>query len=318
MEALAPPPKGTVVAAVALDSQSGCVADTAAALARRFDMDLRLVHVIEEEPLQPWVVEVPGYYYSLPIPEDALAARVADGRAKLAKLVEATHLGGRARGEVLVGDTEEALISYSKLHRANLLVTSCASEYGDFTGFLSTTIALMAHAPLPVLVVDTGRTPDFTRPGLAILVGDDLEAGSQEALRRTFELASKMPGSRVRQVNVHGRRRPLLHADADLLARDHEARRAKLCERGQPFRDRVAAKTDIEVDIREGDVVRELTASMADFKPDLLVVGRHKALKLRPFLIGKVPFRQTLKGPCAVLVVPPPEELYANLAFPAT
>ena len=31
---------------------------------------------------------------------------------------------------------------------------------------------------------------------------------------------------------------------------------------------------------------------------------------------GKLPFQQMLRGPSAVLIVPPAEELFANLAFP--
>lgn len=307
--------KGTIVAAVALDEHTDAVVAAAAALARRLDKALHIVHVVEEEPIQPWAFEVPAYFYYLPL-SDGLEERARGARERLVKIVEASRMQGRARGEILVGEPAEALITYCKLHRASLLVTSRAAAYGGTSGFMSTTLALMAHAPLPVLVIEPGHPPDFERPGLSIMIADDLEAGSEEAVRRAFDLAMRLPANRVRLVHAHGNHQAPLPGEESFRERDHDARRLKLTARGQPFRGLLPASVPVEIDIREGAVGVELAAAVADFQPDILVFGRHKALKIRPFLIGKVPFRQMLKSSCAVLVVPPPKELYTAIAAP--
>ena len=308
--------QGAIVAAVAFDEQSDAVVAAAAALARRLDKDLHIVNVVEEETMQPWAFEVTAYYYNLPLPCDSIEERVKTAAARLSILGEAFHAKVRVRSDVLVGEPAEMLMTYCKLHRASMLVTACASSYGELSGFFSTTLTLMAQAPLPVLVVGTRCASDLERSKLAIMVADDLEDGSEDAVSRTLDLALRLPAQRVRQVHVHGNHRPPRAGEESFRERDHEARRQKLSARASQIRALLPERMLIEIDIREGDVSAELAASVADFQPDILVFGRHKSLKFRPFLIGKVPFRQMLKSPCAVLVVPSSQDLYDRTGGP--
>lgn len=50
--------------------------------------------------------------------------------------------------------------------------------------------------------------------------------------------------------------------------------------------------------------------------PDIVVFGRHRMLKAKPYLIGRMGFRAMLEARRPVLMVPPQEQLYAALPFP--
>lgn len=326
--------KGVLVVAVAFDDLQEVLVQTATSLARAFEMEVRLVNVLDV-PVAPLFIDPTGYALAAYPIASAVDAMAQERRARLAKLAAGMGLEGRVRIDVIAGDTAGALGDYACLHRANLLLTGCSPRPALIPQGLSTALTLMAHAPLPVLVVGRECVFDAEKGALRILLADDLQAGSEEAARRAFELAKKRAGV-VRHLHVHGDFREILrdtwrdlaaahprlldvHHEAEaLLRQDSEVRLAALAARGAPYRAQAeAAGVTVETDCRLGKVLGELHDCVAEFRPDLLVFGRHRTVKGRPFVLGRAPFSAMLREHLPVLVVPPAAELYANLAFPA-
>ena len=208
MKELPPPARGTLVAALAFDDQIDQVITSANDLARRFALEIRFVHVVEEFAPEVWSTGISGLA-AVPAYPLMIQRRKNDARDRL---------------EEIVRDT-----------------------FRDFVA---------------------------THPALG--------TGAATA--------------------------------EHLLERDYADRKTNLSNRGQPYR---AHATAIESDIRSGNVLKELHTSIVEFNPDLIVFGRHHALKTRPYLMGRVPFRTMLLEKKAVLVVPPADALYANLGFPS-
>lgn len=338
MQTLPGSPRGVLVAAVAFDDQTDSLLETAVSLAERFDMEVRFVNVLDNLAMDPWVMEMPGNYMSMPIYRETQEKMVRERRKMLIELVDRVRLKARERAvaEVVSGDVPDSLIAYAKLHRANLILTACSSASYRITpkGF-STALSLMADAPLPVLVVNRERPLNFSAASLRLLLADDLQASTNEAAIRTYELAMRLGRCRVRQVHVHGDFRELIKESwSDLAGRypglsdasasdDPTAFATKkitdnLQARGLPYRQQAEQRgATLELDVRTGPVHDEIHQACQDFDPDLLIFGRHKFFRSRPFLVGRMSFRAMLHDQRPILLVPPSESLYANLPFPA-
>ncbi len=335
--ALMAPPRGVLVAAVAFDDQTEHLTRTVVSLAERFDMEARFVNVIDAMNADPWLMEMPTHYMALPLYRETQDKMILERRKLLSEVVSSTRLHARAHGEVISGDPAEAVVAYARLHRANMIVTACSSSsYRMIPKGFSTALSLMADAPLPVLVTSRERPLDFRSASLSILFCDDLQPSTHEAALRCFELAWRLGRSRVRQVHVHGDFRemvkdswsdmaahnPALAREHDspesFLSREYEERLSTLKGRGMPYRQRAEdAGVKIEVDVRTGKVHDEIHEATLAADPDLLVFGRHKFFRARPFLVGRMSFRAMLHEQRSVLMVPPSEALYTNLPFPA-
>ena len=337
MRALAAPPKGVVVCAISFDEEVDAFAHSALGLAERFDMELRFVNVLEAFATDPWVLDMPTNYVALPLYRETQAKLIGERRALLRALIDRLGASARIMGEVVSGDTADAIIAYAKLHRANLIVTTAGPRnYRFVPTALSTSMTLMAEAPLPVLIMSQERRVDFKAPSFRLMLADDLEPSTSEAARRTFELAAHLDGSVVRHLHVHGdfrelirdswldwtSRYPALTSGAEspeaLLDAEYHARLDKLAAQGLPYRDRaIEAGVTVQTDVRLGRVQEQIDDAIKEFDPHLLVFGRHRLFRTRPFLMGRMPTHAMLAGRRSVLLVPPAEALYANLPFPA-
>ncbi len=300
---LTAPPKGILVAAVAFDEQTETVAATAAALARRFDLEARFVHVVG--PISPdlMVADAPASWSGLSSYQDMLLENAKASRRRLGDLVDGLALGSRGFGDVIFGEIDTVLIEYAKLHRASVLMTGCSREYGVLEQSFSTALSLMAHAPMPVLVVSKEHRLDLSKEGLRILLADDLRPESEEVARRAFEVAADFAPARVRQVHVQGGN--VLNRAAAI-----EAMKARAIPQEAAA---AALGCEVERDVRLGKSLGELDHEIREFMPDLVVFGRHKAMRTRPFAIGRMPLRTMLHFGLPLMIVPPCKELYANL-----
>lgn len=331
-------PRGLVVAAVGFDSRSDAVLGTATSLARRFDLDLHLVHAVEPTLVQPWGMigasEIPYFPVYPRLDEEARE----DAAKRLTELARRLETPFRPTTATPYGLAPQAIVAEALAKRANLIVAGYdLAAYNVATRGLSTAAGLLASAPLPVLAVNTSAALDFAKPAFKLLVADDLGEGTAEAVRRAYELAAELPGSYLKQVHVHGDFRELFRTRwQDLLAQmptgpgrpasadalwetEHQAMLAKLRKQGLPFR-RKAEDAGVVID-QEARAARsvsdEFHTLVEELSPDLVVFGRHRTLKTRPFLLGRMPLRTMLKLGKPVLVVPPADELYAKLPFPA-
>lgn len=329
--------KGLAVVALAFDDRKEVLVQSAISLARRFGMSLKLIHGVEPPVYDTMVVETPTIV-SIPTPIlEETARQIKERRMEMTALVERLKkLRIDVSADVIEGDAVRSIISCATNLRANLILTACHPEKGRFLPQgLSTALSLMHEAPLPVLVV--GDSPiDFEAEHFRILVADDLQQSTQEAVRKCYELASHMPGSHVRHVHIHGDFREMLKETwQDLREKipglkevaptpetvwreDYEARLLALRRQSMPFRlSAEKNKVFIEPDVRTGSVQKEIENVVTEFKPQLAVFGRHRLLKTKPFLIGRVPLRTMVEFKNSILLVPPRDDLYSTLPFPA-
>lgn len=258
-------PRGLIVAAVAFDDKLEAVLETGAALARRFDLELRIVNVVGSLTPTFLYADAASSWQEMAGRQDLMRDAAHDVRARLAARLGSLGLGERGGVDAIFGAPDSAVIDYAK-------------------------------------------------------IADDLEPSTEEAVRRAFEIG-RLLGGRVRQLHVHGDFRELAHrighskSEISALARCEREARVEALERRAVAQRKLAEEQEVEVelDVRMGDVPTEIEASIREFEPDLVVFGRHKILRSRPFLIGRMPFQTMLKARRPVLVVPAAEQLYANL-----
>ena len=332
-----PPVKGPIVAALNFDPHADAVLATAVGLARRFGLPLRLVHVA------PSQVEMAAWDYSATLYHDpgylaAIDAEVAAQAAtRLAEVAATVPRDIAVTTAVPVGPAVPGIIAEATGSRANMIVVACAPErFTTVTAGFSTAIGLMHEAPLPVLVVNRERKFDVEKSALRLLLADDLQAPTAEAARVCYALAARLgTNTQVRHSHIHGDFRELVKDNwrefrafaqflpeptvppEEAMRREYDDRIARLKDRGQPWRSlaQEAGATTV-YDVRTGSVAGEIHHVVDEFDPDLVVFGRHRLLRTKPFLIGRMPFRTMLNDRRPVLLVPSRQELYTRLSFP--
>ncbi len=329
--------KGTLVVAVGFDERTPDLVASAQVLSQQFGLAIHFIHAIEPPVYDVMAIETPAVV-ALPLVVQEELARVAREREEQMNAVvrSCTQSGFVASGLCLEGDPVRTIINEAIRLRANLILTANnLGSDGFFPIGFSTSLSLLHDAPLPVMVLGKTKLSFSTQP-FKILIADDLTEGSREVVQKAYELASQVKGSKVRQVHIHGDLReslrdtwrdlrgklPFLESQDStpdsVWVQEYEARLAHLRQQGLPWRRRAEDQgVKIENDVRSGSVDKELTQSIADFKPDIVCFGRHRLLKARPFLVGRVPGRVMLQNQNTVLLVPPTKDLYAKLPFPA-
>lgn len=329
--------RGTLVAAVAFDRQTDTVIKTAVQLGRRFKLDVHLVNVTESLLYEPMIGDLPGYY-TIPGLVAEREAEIVDQRGReLARVVDQIAPDVNCTAKALVGDTVRTLIAEAEAKRANFILTACnPAEYRLLYRGFSTALGLMHEAPLPVLTVSDESPLNLLKDGARILIADDLRESTGEAVRKGYELAGELEHAVVRQVHVHGdfrelirdywldfkERTPGLRSSQEktlesLWNDEYQLRKDRLARHGMPFRgkaERAGAK--VELDVRTGAVHEQLHAAAAEFEPDILVFGRHRLLRAKPFLVGRMTAKAMLEEKRPVLSVPSESDLYAKLPFP--
>ena len=333
--------KGCAVVGLSGNETGQGLLSTAVTLARRFNIELHLVSIVEPIPFDLIAFDSPAYLAYPPVNLEIEAQRVKEREEALADIIKklAHNHGVSATGSVRSGGAAVNLISEAVSRHANLLLSGYDSEaFRTGASGFTTTLTLMHDAPLPVLAVPHARTIDFSKQNFRVLVADDLLDGTQEAARKAYELASSLPGSHLRHVHVYGDlqekitrtwkslvKRPGIHTEEapatnedEAIALEFKARKDRLSRQAYPFT-QLAEEQEVKVeyDLRSGSVDTELQVAIKDCNPDIAVFGRHHLLHKRPLLIGRVPFRAMLHSGCGVLMVPPRGDLYAAVPFPA-
>jgi len=338
MAPASPSTKGLALIATAFDAQTSALVASALTLARRFQVKLRFVSVVETQWENP-VIDTPYYGVSPLVLSEVREQELEERRGKMKELLAKLPADVVAEGDVFAGDATQGLIADAIVHGANLVMTAAnIDSYGTFTprGF-SKAMSLMAEAPLPVLVTSAQAPFDAGKPGFSILVSDDLQPDTEEAVRRGYELAAKLgKGTKLHHLHVHGDFREALGsvwseirtavearlgttegARDRILAAEEAARLERLAERpGAYGAEAKAAGVEVKRLSEIGQVGDAIHEAAVDIGADLLVFGRHKWLRARPFIIGRVPLTAMLKAGRPLLVVPAGKDLYAPVAFP--
>ncbi len=334
-------PRGCAVVGLSGSETGQGLIGSAVSLARRFDLKLHLVSVVEPIPFDLVAFDSPAYLAYPPVNLEIELQRVKEREQALLQMVR--ELGAKygldVTATVRAGAAAPNLIAEATARHANLIMTGYDAEaFRQGASGFTTTLTLMHDAPLPIIAVPHSRALDFAKPHLRLLLADDLQDSTKEATRKAYEFAASVPGSHLRHVHVFADlQEKLRHAwqvikershlqyggvgpttEDELLGLEIKSRKEKLRAQALPFaRAAEEHRVKIEYDLRSGGVERELNAALIDHAPDLVFFGRHRLIHTRPMLIGRVSFRAMLQSGTAVVVVPPRSELYAAVPFPA-
>lgn len=331
-------PRGSFVAAVGFDRQADTLVRTAVELARRFDLEIHLVNVTETMIYEPMIGDLPGYYTIPGLVAEREQFLVDQRQQDLQRIKDQIEGEVPVTVKAVIGDTVRSLISEAEARRANFLLTACnPSEYRLLYRGFSTALGLMHEAPFPVLTVSDETPLALDKKGVKMLVADDLRESTGEAVRKAYELAARLDSPVVRQVHVHGdfrelirdywhdfkERTPGIRTDGKTLESlwndEYQLRKDRLAKHGAPFKTLAErAGAQVELDVRTGAVHEQLHAAVQEFGPDLLVFGRHRLLRAKPFLVGRMTAKAMLEERKPVLSVPSESDLYAKLPFPGS
>lgn len=299
--------------------------DAAAHICRRTGMRLRLIAAVEP------IYETPGIFGLSKLYDFTEIGRTEDDRQKaevesaLARLADSLELKTKVEISVICGAPATSILKDAELSGASLIVSGAAKGGHNFVlKGLSTAIALMSDAPVPVLMISDACRVDFSRADLRILLADDLTEACERAALAALDLATAMGQTDVHHVYANAfsmasfaknvqklREMHRQDADSDIGPTDlWEKARGSLLERLRlraPGREQFlnAAGGHYFPEIRDGSVESVLEKAIEASAPDILAFGRHQSFHSRPFAIGRVPFQFMLSQDRPILVVPP-------------
>lgn len=302
----------------------------AATAAQRLGLGMRLVHGLDVRMYNVWI--------------DALSA--TEGvRARMATERERAEAEARAtlRDVAAALATETLLVGYEvrRDHGAAAVIgdaeerdtcviaTGLDREHGLMAAVGGVTpYGILTHSPRSVLAFGDDCTADFARARLRILIADDLRPDTLAAVHTGLALGVATGGANI--LHVHSFRD--LHEeliafvskksgangrDEDRLAFEEQLRsshRQNLMLRANRFPSQLAASGgSYEARVVEGTLDQCLVEAQEEFKPDLVVVGRHRPLHTRPLHVGQLPWERLLRLDAAILVVPPGETRFGRL-----
>lgn len=318
------PRNQAIVVGVSLDKKDELVVQSAAALARKLESPLELVHATQ--PIFNYmgagdVVVNPYYGYDRVI-NDMEDEEARQGLERIRKSLPADLQVGL---HVVRDYTSEALTTIATEVHAGLIVAGMGKRAGsNFLEGMSTAFSLAAHADVPVLILPIDRPIPFTDEP-RMLVADNLEAEGRRALEAAIQMAIELKSSAVCHIHVH----KLSNAEVEhMVDKVREAMnlgriplnpefstttyteqvRAKIVEelqlrfRGIPGAETLAPRYQALVSF--GKPAEELHRTTHLHRPQLLVFGRHHLFHRQRFSLGKIPYDAMMEEGVATMIVP--------------
>lgn len=310
----------TIVVALSLNEESDHLLKIAESFCKRTGLGMTLVNVVE-----PWVGAV-GLGL-VPFPDVSgkvqkeLASHAEEQLLKFKKKIDPSI-------EVFVrastGPIAETIISEAKIIQAPLILTGSKAQKQKIlpSGF-STAISLMSHSPIPVMVSPATLNVNFEPDGINILLADNLSE-DDNLIGNAFDFADVL-GANVHHVYAnpvngdelegalkrtseakHLAYVPELTGD-DILEKMNEKIHEQLKGRASDRIDHLVKKQGkYETVVLNGEPSKVITKYMNEeanqFK--VTIFGRHKAIHLRPFFVGQVPFHSMLASQHLILMSP--------------
>jgi len=314
-------PKGKILVPVNLDSTSGPILKAAGQLAKRTGMKLSVVHVSEYWVGRSWPTEM-----MLGGPMGGLVTAVEDetmdvAREHLSKLVREHLPSLDVQTQVLLGYPAEAIRAHAITISAELIVVGGASEdYKYVPRGLSTVLALMAEAPCPVLVLPKGKPGAWDKQNLKAVLADDLKPESDSGVMIAYEWAAALGSTELIHVHVNQMTKDgLKEAMVSAAAAAHTPEGAmdpetvwtaalksiedKLKNRAPGRKHLIEARQGrVETKLLQGDPVDSVLKLAEDAKADMMIFGRHRTWRRKPFAVGQLPFHSMLRSHRPVLV----------------
>lgn len=318
------PRRKAIVVGVSLDKKDEVLVQSAAALARRLESPLELVHATQ--PIFNYmgagdVVVNPYYGYDRVIND----LEDEEARKGLEQFRQSLPADLQVGLHVVRDYTSEALTTIASEVHAALIITGMGQRAGSsLLEGMATAFSLASHAEVPVLILPLGRPMDFTdQPRM--LVADNMENEGRRALEAAIQMAIELHCSAICHVHVHKLSSKEVQHMVDKVREAMnlgriplnpefstttytEQIRARIAEelqarfRSVPGADTVAPHYQALVSF--GKPVEELHKTTQLHKPQLLVFGRHHLFHRERFSLGKIPYDAMMEEGVATMIVP--------------
>jgi nucleotide-binding universal stress UspA family protein len=201
-----------------------------------------------------------------------------------------------------VWDPAQGIISEAISREAGLIVvgTSRPSYRHVFRGF-STALSLMAASQVPVLVVPEEAGLMLDAKDFRILIADDLKGDSIPVVRQGLSLAAQLGSCKVEHLHVV-EYSPLTFFKIDGKIDLQRACKEEMKSRSEGFLQSMPG-IEYQVNVQFGDVEDTIQNMLEGHEETLIVFGRHKTFKFRPFAIGRMTANAMLELKRPVLLV---------------
>jgi universal stress protein E len=289
----------TVLVGTDLDRASESLVGTALALARAAGAKVHVVYAFN-----PPV----GFLSELGAGFDPAILAEEEQRCREALAAQVAHLGlgagtaAELHGQsVRTGAPHRVLSELAKEIGADLVVVGATAGGRLQRRLGSTADRVLRRAECPVLVV----RGDLRLPLRKILAPVDLSTLAADSFRTGLDLLAQVGGGAAPEVEalfilsvIQRQVAPQFTPEqVDRFAAD-ELRRFVEAHAG-------AGAGETKRKVRAGSTREEISAEIADFRPDLVLLGTHGTGGFDRMVIGSVAADVSREAPCSVLVVPP-------------
>lgn len=261
--------------------------DRALALARSWEAELIVTHVIEPEPEAMWDNGDPFAWQRWPEREDEIREMIRSDLGDEA---------GNARLVIEHGSPVDRIAAVAERTDAGLIVTGVARSSTFGRAILGTTVQrLVRTAYVPVLVVKRRVISDYRK----ILITFDFSEASAHAVRYA---AALFPDASL--TLLHGYDAPFLANDrqafADFLRKAEQQEVDNFLDKAVPD---ARTRERVDVVIGHGEPVRLAKTYSDEKKPDLTVVASHGRGAVYELAIGSIATKLLAELPSDILLV---------------
>ncbi len=312
-----------VVAAINFDKHTKSIIDAAVSICRQTGQHLHIVNICE-----PWLQNyLLPYETALPLWElnDQIAeSLVEDAEKKLEEVKAGIPNDITFTAKTLVGSKTSWLKAESEQNTSLVIIGANRKLSKSFFKGSATALDIINQSEAPILIVSEGQNLDFGKDSFKILVSDDLNPKTEQALDFACDLSTKLKSSQLLHSHVSNLDTDTL--DAALTAASatvHKTRDSfpssenihdsimglveqKMEKRKNEWSD-LLNKANCEykpkVSIAKNDIGEELEAISEEFKPDVEVYGVHRSGWKHPFSPGEMPLSAMFSHNCPIIVV---------------
>ncbi len=314
-------PNGKILVPVNLDETAAVNMKAAAQIAKRTGLKLEIVHVNEYWVGRTWPAEmmfggpVTGMISS--VEDDTMS----EAKASLNLLAKKALPGMDVPCTVFLGYPAESIRAHAVAIGAELIILGgTADDYRFIPKGLSTLLSLMADAPCPVLVLPKDKVTNWESQSLKAIFADDLQPQTESAAIVAYDWAAALGNTQLTLAHSNQMSKDSLktamtaaaaasHAPTGALDVDviwnaamrsmNEKLMARAASQRKFLESRGGGAKSI---VLQGPPVESILNLANETKTDVLIFGRHRTWRRKPFAIGQLPFHSMLRSHKPVLI----------------
>jgi nucleotide-binding universal stress UspA family protein len=291
---MAPEKIQTVLVGTDLDRTSESLVGSALALARAAGARIHVVYAFN-----PPV----GFLSELGAGFDPAILVAEEQRCREALAAQVAHLGiddAELHGQsVLTGAPHRVLSDLAQEIGAGLVVVGATAGGRLHRRLGSTADRVLRRAACPVLVV----RGDLRLPLRRVLAPVDLSPLAADSFRTGLDLLAQVGGGAAPEVEALFILSVIQRQVAPQFTPEQVDRFA--ADELRRFVEVHAGAAEAKCKVRAGNTREEIFAEIADYRPDLVLLGTHGTGGFDRLVIGSVAADVSREAPCSVLVVPP-------------